>query len=103
MKKTFEDMKSRYPDAFLLFRCGDFYEAYNEDAAFGGDVLDITVEQDADDGTPTISFPFHALDINLPRLIRAGKRVAICDRLEKPKEPFKKESKKPEQLCLCFE
>lgn len=77
-------IKQEYPDALLLFRCGDFYEAYDEDAMEASKILGLTLTwmRDFENKKERISlagFPFHALDIYLPRLVRAGKRVAICD------------------------
>lgn len=88
MMKQFYDLKAKNPDAILLFRCGDFYETYAKDAVTAAQVLGITLtrrnnkEQSA---TEMAGFPHHALDTYLPRLIRAGFRVAICDQLEDPK------------------
>jgi len=91
MMKQFYDLKAKHPDALLLFRCGDFYETYNEDAAVAADILGITLTKrssvagTAASGTAMAGFPHHALDTYLPKLVRAGKRVAICDQLEDPK------------------
>ena len=91
MMKQFYDLKAKHPDALLLFRCGDFYETYNEDASVAADILGITLTKRSSvagtsaSGTAMAGFPYHALDSYLPRLIRAGKRVAICDQLEDPK------------------
>ena len=79
------ELKAKHPDALLLFRCGDFYETYGEDAKECVRVLGITLTYRQDDKTPMAGFPHHALDTYLPKLIRAGKRVAICDQLEDPK------------------
>ena len=84
MMKQFRELKKKHPDALLLFRCGDFYESYEEDAKECAKVLGITLTRSSD-GTAMAGFPHHALDKYLPRLIRAGKRVAICDQLEDPK------------------
>lgn len=84
MMKQFKQLKEKRPDALLLFRCGDFYECYEDDAKDVAEVLDITLTK-GDDGVQMAGFPHHALDQYLPKLIRAGKRVAICDQLEKPK------------------
>ena len=81
MMKQFYDLKAKHPDALLLFRCGDFYETYNEDASVAADILGITLTK----RSSMAGFPHHALDTYLPKLIRAGKRVAICDQLEDPK------------------
>ena len=85
MMKHFMELKAKHPEAVLLFRCGDFYEAYEDDAMVCADVLGITLTTHSKDGYKMASFPHHALDAYLPRLIRAGKRVAICDKLEDPK------------------
>ena len=91
MMKQFYDLKSKHPDALLLFRCGDFYETYNEDAVIAADILGITLTRrssvagNSASGTAMAGFPHHALDTYLPKLVRAGKRVAICDQLEDPK------------------
>jgi len=82
--KQFKDLKAKHPDALLLFRCGDFYEAYCEDAVECAKILGITLTTHKD-GYQMAMFPHHALDTYLPKLIRAGKRVAICDELEDPK------------------
>ena len=89
MMKQFKQLKEKHPDAMLLFRCGDFYETYKEDAKVAAEVLGITLTKHAD-GYEMAGFPYHALDTYLPKLIKAGKRVAICDQLEAPK---KKEDK----------
>lgn len=81
IQKQFEKLKSKHPDAILLFRCGDFYEAMNEDAKPVADTLGITLTV-RKDGMKIAGFPYHALDTYLPKLIRAGHRVAICDTLE---------------------
>lgn len=91
MMKQFHDFKSKHPDAVLLFRCGDFYETYFNDAVIASQVLGITLTRRNNGRTPTSAatemagFPHHALDTYLPRLVRAGYRVAICDQLEDPK------------------
>ena len=81
IQKQFEELKSKHPDAIFLFRCGDFYEAMNEDAKPVADTLGITLTV-RKDGMKIAGFPYHALDTYLPKLIRAGHRVAICDELE---------------------
>lgn len=78
----FDDLKKKHPDALLLFRCGDFYEAYREDAENCAKILGITLTHRSNDRTAMAGFPYHALDTYLPKLIRAGHRVAICDQLE---------------------
>ena len=91
MMRQFYDLKAKHPDAVLLFRCGDFYETYCSDAVVASEILGITLtkrsngKSDASKAIEMAGFPFHALDNYLPRLVRAGKRVAICDQLEDPK------------------
>ena len=90
MIKQFLDLKAKHPDAVLLFRCGDFYETYSTDAITASSILGITLTRrnNGKNGAEAIEmagFPHHALDTYLPKLIRAGKRVAICDQLEDPK------------------
>lgn len=91
MMKQFFDLKAKHPDAIMLFRCGDFYETYCSDAILASEILGITLTKRSNGkGAVAASiemagFPFHALDTYLPKLIRAGKRVAICDQLEDPK------------------
>ena len=87
MKQYFE-MKSKHPDAVLLFRVGDFYETYSDDAIVAAEILGITLTRRANGAAKTVEmagFPHHALDTYLPKLVRAGKRVAICEQLEDPK------------------
>ena len=88
MMKQFLDLKAKHPDAVMLFRCGDFYETYSTDAIVASEILGIILTKRANGKGKTIEmagFPHHALDTYLPKLIRAGKRVAICDQLEDPK------------------
>ena len=88
MMKQFFDLKAKHPDAVMLFRCGDFYETYCEDAVTAAKILGITLthrNNGYNKGDEMAGFPHHALDTYLPKLIRAGKRVAICDQLEDPK------------------
>lgn len=88
MMKQFFDLKAKHPDALLLFRCGDFYETYCDDALDASRILGITLTKrnnGASQGDAMAGFPHHALDTYLPKLIRAGRRVAICDQLEDPK------------------
>ena len=91
MLKQFMDLKKKHPNAVLLFRCGDFYETYEDDAVVVSEVLGITLTKSTKtknaDGEPLrmAGFPYHALDMYLHRLIRAGHRVAICDQIEDPK------------------
>lgn len=112
LMEQFQDIKKQYPDAILIFRCGDFYEIYHEDADKASKVLNITLTNRGD-GVHLCGFPFHALDRYLPKLVRAGFRVAICDKLEEQekKEQVTKQSnpdmKKPEpkqdiQLSMSF-
>lgn len=90
--KQYNDLKQKHPDAMLLFRCGDFYETYKEDAVKASNILGITLTQHSkrmdDEGRPLkmAGFPYHALDTYLPKLIRAGERVAICDQIEDSKQ-----------------
>ena len=109
MLKQFYELKGKHPDAVLLFRCGDFYETYCQDATKDFKILGITLTKSSHtkdaDGKPLAmaGFPYHALDTYLPKLIRAGERVAICDQLEAPKRstedisPSKVESPQQEQ------
>ena len=88
MMKQYFDLKAKHPDAIMLFRCGDFYETYSEDAVAAAEILGITLTKRANGQAKTVEmagFPHHALDTYLPKLIRAGRRVAICDQLEDPK------------------
>lgn len=90
--KQYNDLKQKHPDALLLFRCGDFYETYKEDAVKASNILGITLTKHSkrmdEEGKPLkmAGFPYHALDTYLPKLIRAGERVAICDQLEPPRQ-----------------
>lgn len=89
MMKQFFDLKAKHPDAILLFRCGDFYETYSNDAVEAAEILGITLTKRSNgrenESTAMAGFPYHALDTYLPKLVRAGRRVAICDQLEDPK------------------
>lgn len=90
MMKQFFDLKAKHPDAILLFRCGDFYETYASDAVEASEILGITLTKRNNGGSTgepiaMAGFPYHALDTYLPKLVRAGRRVAICDQLEDPK------------------
>ena len=89
MMQQFFTLKAKHPDALMLFRCGDFYETYCEDAVAAAKILGITLTKRNNGGqtaaTEMAGFPHHALDTYLPKLIRAGRRVAICDQLEDPK------------------
>ena len=99
LAKAYESMKAKHPDAILLYRCGDFYEAFGKDAKAVSEVLGITLtRRNAKDITAQMAgFPHHALDSYLPKLVRAGKRVAICDEPTKVAdkvEPAKKATRK---------
>lgn len=101
--KQYNDLKQKHPDALLLFRCGDFYETYKEDAVKVSNILGITLTKHSkrmdEEGKPLkmAGFPYHALDTYLPKLIRAGERVAICDQLESPRQKTsQQEENKPE-------
>lgn len=101
--KQYNDLKQKHPDALLLFRCGDFYETYKEDALKASNILGITLTKHSkrmdEEGKPLkmAGFPYHALDTYLPKLIRAGERVAICDQLESPRQKTsQQEENKPE-------
>lgn len=99
MLKQYIDLKKKHPDAVQLFRCGDFYETYIQDARICANVLCITLTRSSKskdpDGNPLemAGFPYHALDKYLPMLIRAGHRVAICEEIEKPKKTIKKDGR----------
>lgn len=101
--KQYNDLKQKHPDALLLFRCGDFYETYKEDAVKASNILGITLTKHSKrmdgEGMPLMmaGFPYHALDTYLPKFIRAGERVAICDQLESPRQKTsQQEENKPE-------
>ena len=101
LAKAYAEMKAKHPDSLLLFRMGDFYEAYGDDAKTASDVLGITLtRRNAKDCTEQMAgFPHHALDTYLPKLVRAGQRVAICDEPMKftesaPKKATRKSAKK---------
>ena len=102
MLKQFLDLKKKHPDAILLFRCGDFYETYMQDAEKASKALGITLTRSSKtkdtEGKPLemAGFPFHALDTYLPKLIRAGHRIAICDQLEAPRQETAKQVAKQE-------
>ncbi|WP_294066238.1 DNA mismatch repair protein MutS, partial [Proteiniphilum sp. UBA1028] len=88
MMKQFIEIKKKHPDAILLFRVGDFYETFSDDAIEASEILGITLTRRANGAAQFVElagFPHHALDTYLPKLVRAGKRVAICDQLEDPK------------------
>ena len=84
IQERYNQIKEQYPDTILLFSVGDFYEVYHEDAKKASKTLSVTLTHRGD-GTPLCGFPFHALDSYLPKLVRAGYRVAICDPLEESK------------------
>ncbi|MDE6242630.1 MAG: DNA mismatch repair protein MutS, partial [Muribaculaceae bacterium] len=88
LMKQYSEMKKKHPDAVLLFRVGDFYETFSEDAITASEILGITLTRRANGKAQHVElagFPHHALDTYLPKLVRAGKRVAICEQLEDPK------------------
>ena len=88
MMKQYFDLKAKHPDAIMLFRCGDFYETYSKDAVAAAEILGNTITKRAYGQAKPVEmagFPHHALDTYLPKLIRAGRRVASCDQLEDPK------------------
>ncbi|GHU66846.1 DNA mismatch repair protein MutS [Bacteroidia bacterium] len=88
LMKQYKEMKTKHPDAILLFRVGDFYETFSDDAIVASEILGITLTKRKNGAAQTVElagFPHHALDTYLPKLVRAGKRVAICDQLEDPK------------------
>lgn len=87
LMKQYEEMKRKHPDAVLLFRVGDFYETFSDDAIVASDILGITLTRRANGANNYVElagFPHHALDTYLPKLVRAGKRVAICGQIESP-------------------
>ena len=95
--EQYQEMKKKHPDAVLLFRCGDFYECFGDDAKTASDVLGITLTTRANGSAEKIylaGFPHHALDTYLPKLVRAGHRVAICEQLDEPKVKKTKRTKK---------
>ena len=88
LMKQYIEMKAKHPDAILLFRVGDFYETFSDDALVASEILGITLTRRANGAAQYVElagFPHHALDTYLPKLVRAGKRVAICEQLEDPK------------------
>ena len=92
LMKQYYAVKAKHPDAILLFRVGDFYETFGEDAIRASEILGITLTKRANGSASSVElagFPFHALDTYLPRLVRAGQRVAICEQLEKKKKKKK--------------
>ena len=89
LMRQYERVKAEHPDAIVLFRMGDFYETFGTDAIETSAILGITLTRRANGGAATVElagFPHHAIDAYLPRLVRAGKRVAICEQLEDPKQ-----------------
>ena len=87
LMKQYEEMKRKHPDAVLLFRVGDFYETFSDDAIVASDILGITLARRANGANNYVElagFPHHALDTYLPKLVRAGKRVAICKQIQSP-------------------
>ena len=101
MMRQFFSMKTKHPDALLLFRCGDFYETYGDDAVEASRILGITLTKRNNGGNSgdvaMAGFPHHALDTYLPKLIRAGERVAICDQLTVPRQQNQEEAKESSQ------
>ena len=103
MMRQFYTFKKEHPDALLLFRCGDFYETYADDAVEAAKILGITLTRRSNGKNPSSAacemagFPYHALDSYLPKLIRAGERVAICDQLAPRQEQQKSQSEQREQ------
>ena len=96
--KQWKELKAKHPDALLLFRVGDFYEMYEQDAKRGAEVLGITLtKRNTQAGPYMAGFPHHALDTYLPKLIRAGERVAICDQLEAPKQKQEEQNTEEQQ------
>lgn len=96
--KQWKELKAKHPDALLLFRVGDFYEMYEQDAKRGAEVLGITLtKRNTQAGPYMAGFPYHALDTYLPKLIRAGERVAICDQLEAPKQKQQEQNTEEQQ------
>lgn len=99
MLRQFLDLKKKHPDALLLFRCGDFYETYMQDAETASKILGITLTKSSKSKDPEgkplamAGFPYHALDTFLPKLIRAGQRVAICDQIENPQKNKRHETR----------
>src|SRR5690242_20881794 len=87
LMKQYNDIKGKYPDALLLFRVGDFYETFGEDAKVASRILGIVLTKRNNGGShiELAGFPYHSLESYLPRLVRAGHRVAVCDQLEDPK------------------
>ena len=97
LMKQYLEMKQKHPDAILLFRVGDFYETFSEDAIAASEILGITLTRRANGSASSVElagFPHHALDTYLPKLVRAGKRVAICEQLEDPKQKKKEQEAK---------
>ena len=84
-QEQYNKLKEQYPDATLLFRCGEFYESYFADAKKVSEILGITLTRRKGESMYMAGFPYTALDIYLPKLIRAGLRIAICDELSAPK------------------
>src|SRR5690625_1915578 len=102
--KQYNRIKSKYPDAILLFRVGDFYEAFGEDAIKASHILNIVLTN-RNNGSAKIEmagFPHHALNTYLPRLVKAGERVAICDQLEDPKTDRKSTRLKSSHVAISY-
>ena len=96
LMRQWKKLKAKHPDALLLFRVGDFYEMYEQDAKRGSEILGVTLTKRNGADSYLAGFPHHALDTYLPKLIRAGERVAICDQLEAPKRQQKTEEAQEE-------
>lgn len=107
LMKQYDEMKMKHPDAVLLFRVGDFYETFREDAVTASEILGITLTKRANgvkgEFTYLAGFPHHALDMYLPKLVRAGKRVAICEQLEDPKQKPMAKRKVTELITPLFQ
>lgn len=93
LMQQWSELKAKHPDALLLFRCGDFYETYEDDAEKAAKILGITLTNSSTHNRRMAGFPYHALDTYLPKLIRNGCRVAICDQTEEPKVKAKRTRK----------
>lgn len=105
LMKQYQEMKKKHPDAILLFRIGDFYETFSEDAITASEILGITLTRRANGSASYVElagFPHHALDTYLPKLIRAGKRVAICEQLEDPKFTKKLVMRQPTEIITPY-
>src|SRR5690554_4534116 len=102
LMKQYYGIKNKYPDAILLFRVGDFYETFSDDAVKVSGILGITLTKRANGAAQSVElagFPHHALDTYLPKLVRAGERVAVCDQLEDPKATKRSEERRVGKGC----